>query len=134
MIDAFVHLLDSPQKIIVEQAIWGLGNIAGDGPKLRDFVIEAGAVDPIAELCELAQPGTSFLRNASWALSNMCRSKPAPDFNRIKRVIPSLAKVLQENNNTEIIGDVCWAISYITDMGKESHMGVVSCNLLPRII
>lgn len=60
MMEAFVNLLDSPQKIIIEQAIWGLGNIAGDSAKFRDYVIEAGAVDPIADLCDAAEVGTSF--------------------------------------------------------------------------
>jgi hypothetical protein len=28
-----------------------------------------------------------------------------------------LAKVLIENDSEEIIGDVCWALSYISDAG-----------------
>lgn len=35
---------------MAEQAVWALGNIAGDGPKLRDFVIKAGIVQPLLEL------------------------------------------------------------------------------------
>jgi hypothetical protein len=31
----------------------------------------------------------------------------------------ALSKVLIENNNKEIISDICWAFSYITDEGKE---------------
>ncbi|XP_050706621.1 uncharacterized protein LOC126992001 [Eriocheir sinensis] len=33
-----------------EQAVWAPGNTAGDGPKLRDFVIKAGIVQPLLEL------------------------------------------------------------------------------------
>jgi importin subunit alpha-6/7 len=54
--------------------------MAGDGPKLRDLVIKAGAVDPIASMLDKSQPGTTFVRNASWTLANCCRGKPAPDY------------------------------------------------------
>ena len=33
---AFVQLLQSPYQEIVEQAVWGLGNIAGDSSAVRD--------------------------------------------------------------------------------------------------
>lgn len=97
--------------------IWGLGNIAGDGPSIRDMVINAGAVHPIADHLDQAQPKSSFVRNASWTLSNLCRSRPAPDFSKIVRAIPSLVKVLIENDSIEIISDICWALSYIADGG-----------------
>ncbi len=51
-VDAFVKLLKSPHVEVVEQAIWGIGNIAGDGPRIRDIVIAAGAVEPIANLLD----------------------------------------------------------------------------------
>lgn len=47
---SFVKLLRSPHTNVAEQAVWALGNIAGDGPKLRDFVIKAGIVQPLLEL------------------------------------------------------------------------------------
>jgi len=49
-ITSFVQLLSSSSNEVIEQAIWGLGNIAGDNPNIRDLVISAGAVNPIANL------------------------------------------------------------------------------------
>jgi hypothetical protein len=134
MLEAFVQLLASPHMIVVEQAIWGLGNLAGDGAKIRDFVIDAGAVNPISDLCDMAERGSSFVRNASWCLSNMCRSKPPVEFQKIKRVIPTLAKVIIENDSVEIISDICWAISYLSDVSGEAIQCLISANLLPRMI
>jgi len=71
-------LLKSPHIEVVEQAIWGIGNIAGDGPRIRDIVISAGAVNPIADLLDQVTTGLTFTRNASWTLSNFCRGRPAP--------------------------------------------------------
>lgn len=49
-IPKFVSLLSSTHENVCEQAVWALGNIAGDGPHLRDAVIEAGAVEPLLSL------------------------------------------------------------------------------------
>ena len=76
----FIQLLRSPHIEVVEQAIWGIGNIAGDSPSTRDSVLHSGALEQIAAVLQQAIPGTSFMRNASWALSNLCRGRPQPNF------------------------------------------------------
>ncbi len=52
MITVFVRLLKSPHIEIIEQVIWGLGNIAGDSTDHRDLVIDSGAVSLISELLD----------------------------------------------------------------------------------
>ena len=51
-VSVLVELLNSTHIEVIEQAIWGLGNIAGDSAKVRDMVIAAGAVDPIANILD----------------------------------------------------------------------------------
>lgn len=69
---------------MIEQAIWGIGNIAGDGPRIRDIVISAGAVEPISNLLDqVTSASSTFVRNASWTLSNFCRGRPSPALNSI---------------------------------------------------
>jgi hypothetical protein len=51
-VNVLVELLNSPHIEVVEQAIWGLGNIAGDSAKVRDIVISAGAVNPISNILD----------------------------------------------------------------------------------
>lgn len=50
--NVLVGLLNSNHVEVIEQAIWGLGNIAGDSSKVRDIVIAAGAVNPIANILD----------------------------------------------------------------------------------
>ena len=129
-----INLLKSPHIEVVEQAIWGIGNIAGDGPRIRDIVIDAGAVDPIADILDSKIYSESFTRNASWTLSNFCRGRPAPNLQKIRRCVPSLARVLIQNEKEDIIGDICWAMSYISDNGKSAIPLIIACGVLPRIV
>jgi importin subunit alpha-2 len=36
----FISSLGSPHPVVAYQAVWALGNIAGEGPELRDHVFE----------------------------------------------------------------------------------------------
>ena len=115
-------LRDSGHIEVKEQAIWCLGNISGDNTRLRDTILEMGACEAISELIDLAPAGSSFTRNASWTLANFCKGRPMADFQHLKRSIPSLTKVLIENDADEILTDIAWAFSYASDEGGDERI------------
>jgi hypothetical protein len=81
----FINLLSSPVLDVREQAVWALGNIAGDSPLCRDYVLQQGALRPLLALLS-EQHKLSMLRNATWTLSNFCRGKsPQPDWELVSR-------------------------------------------------
>lgn len=84
-----VKLLTSCVPDIREQSAWCLGNVAGDGPELRDLVLTAGALGPL--ISNIAEPASlSLLRNCTWSLSNFCRGKPQADLSVILPAIHAL--------------------------------------------
>ena len=52
----FIKLLSSPYPNVAEQAVWALGNIAGDGPELRDHVINSNCIEPLLALVKPETP------------------------------------------------------------------------------
>ena len=65
-----INLLSSPHRNVVEQSMWALGNIAGDGASMRDYVLEKGIDKPLIQLVTVDGNG-SFLQNLTWTISNL---------------------------------------------------------------
>ncbi|XP_054549688.1 importin subunit alpha-8 isoform X2 [Talpa occidentalis] len=132
-IQPLIKLLSSPHMTVCEQAVWALGNIAGDGPQFRDIIISSNAVPHLLALVSSTIPIT-FLRNITWTLSNLCRNKdPYPCEKAVKQMLPTLFHLLQ-HQDSEVVSDTCWALSYLTD-GCNKRIGqVVDTGVLPRLV
>ncbi|XP_036873866.1 importin subunit alpha-8 [Manis javanica] len=132
-VQPLIELLSSPHMTVCEQAVWALGNIAGDGPKFRDIVISSNAVPHLLALVSSTVPIT-FLRNITWTLSNLCRNKnPYPCKKAMKQMLPVLFHLLQ-HQDSEVLSDTCWALSYLTDGCNERIGQVVDTGVLPRLV
>jgi len=132
-VQCFVTLLLSNHAQVCEQAVWALGNIAGDGPMFRDHVISCGAVEPLLSLIKQNTP-YPFLRNVTWTISNLCRNKnPPPDLNAISAVLPALALLITHPDG-DVISDACWALSYLTDGPNEKINIIIETNVVPRLV
>lgn len=129
----FLDLLRSPHQNVCEQAVWALGNIIGDGPQLRDYVIKLGVVEPLLSFIKPSMPLT-FLRNVTWVIVNLCRNKdPPPPLDTIREILPSLCLLIHHTDNN-ILVDTVWAISYLTDGGNEQIQWVIDSGVVPLLV
>lgn len=129
----FLQLLSSPAPNVCEQAVWALGNIIGDGPELRDYVIGYGVVQPLLSFIKPDIP-ISFLRNVTWVIVNLCRNKdPPPPAATILEILPAL-NMLIHHTDTNILVDTVWAISYLTDGGNDQIQMVIDSGVVPKLI
>jgi importin subunit alpha-1 len=64
---------------VADQAIWAVGNLAGDSPVLRDKLINQGGVDAVIHFINNTEHRNNLIQ-AVWALSNLCRGNPLPEY------------------------------------------------------
>ncbi|TFK07570.1 importin subunit alpha-4 [Terrapene carolina triunguis] len=129
----FLRLLHSPHQNVCEQAVWALGNIIGDGPQCRDYVISLGVVKPLLSFINPSIPIT-FLRNVTWVIVNLCRNKdPPPPMETVQEILPALC-VLIYHTDINILVDTVWALSYLTDGGNEQIQMVIDSGVVPFLV
>ncbi|GAB68930.1 karyopherin alpha [Plasmodium cynomolgi strain B] len=111
-----VRLLNSEKEDVCEQAVWALGNIAGDSAECRE-----------------TSHKRTLIRNAAWTLSNLCRGKPAPKFEIVSKALPTLAALIY-NDDEEILTDACWTLSYLSDGSNENINAVLDAGVAERVV
>ncbi|PRD28292.1 UNVERIFIED_CONTAM: Importin subunit alpha-4 [Trichonephila clavipes] len=126
----FLELLKSPHQNVCEQAVWALGNIIGDGPDFRDYVIKLGVVAPLLSFIKPEIP-LPFLRNVTWVIVNLCRNKdPPPPVETIKELLPALCMLIHHSDVNEAV----WFLSNITAGNQQQVQAVIDAGLIPMII
>ncbi|XP_017059960.1 importin subunit alpha-7 [Drosophila ficusphila] len=129
----FIDLLSSPHIDVQEQAVWALGNIAGDSPMCRDHLLGSGILVPLLHVLSNSERIT-MIRNAVWTLSNLCRGKnPPADFAKIVHGLPILAKLL-DYTDEDVLSDTCWAISYLSDGPNDKIQAVIDAGVCRRLV
>jgi len=138
-IGAIVSIMGSSSHRLLEQAVWALGNIAGDSVELRNLVLDhSNLVDSMASLCSLRRSDrdsaaefsslVSLLRNVSWSLSNLCRYGGHNE-GQWRALVQCLHSLLQQHEALEVdeedaspegLGtNIGWSFCYLT--GDTAH-------------
>ncbi|XP_019094936.1 PREDICTED: importin subunit alpha-6-like [Camelina sativa] len=131
-VPSFIKLLSSPSEEVREQAVWALGNVAGDSPRCRDHVLGCDAMmSLLAQFNEHSK--LSLLRNATWTLSNFCRGKPQPAIEQTTPALPVLERLLHSTDE-EVLTDASWALSYLSDGSNEKIQTVIDSGVIPRLV
>uniref|UniRef100_A0A3P8ZFS1 Importin subunit alpha n=1 Tax=Esox lucius TaxID=8010 RepID=A0A3P8ZFS1_ESOLU len=129
----FIEMLTSDFEDVQEQAVWALGNIAGDSTECRDYVVDCNILPSLIQLLA-KQNRLTMMRNAVWALSNLCRGKnPPPDFTKVSPCLSVLSWLLFVND-TDILADACWALSYLSDGPNDKIQAVIDSGVCHRLV
>ena len=108
-----MDLLYSNVEELYEQAIWAIGNIAGDNTTFRDQVLEIGIGGLVGVATNTKNP--NVFKNSTWALSNLSRGKPSPEYAKVKdasKVFKAAVQKCQEDD--ELLADSLWALSCLS--------------------
>ncbi|MCL7041285.1 hypothetical protein MKW94_007726, partial [Papaver nudicaule] len=117
-IPMLVQILSSGNADVREQAVWALGNIAGDSP---------GALVPL--LSQFSDHSKQY----HTTLYNFCRDQPAIPSEQIRLALRVLQHLIHSTDE-EILKDACWALSHISNGTNDKIQGVIEAGVCPRLV
>merc|ERR1712166_918348 len=130
----FIDLLESPSSDVREQAVWALGNIAGDGPPLRDVLNQHGVLKALLRFLNDTSTTVATIRIATWTVSNLCRGKvPPPDFAVVSESLPTLTRLLNHADD-EVVTEAFWALSYLSDGTNDKIQTMIEPGPMRRLV
>jgi importin subunit alpha-1 len=131
IIPILLSLIQGNNESLSSQCVWALGNIAGDSSRCREHLLDSNLLEIL--LFQINNnKNLSFLRNSVWTLSNLCREKPGLKKNDYSLVLSVLGKLIF-SEDIDILTDICWALSYISDGSSIVIQGIINSGILNRI-
>lgn len=131
-IPAFISLLKCQRIEVAEQAIWAIGNIAGDSYIFRDMILNWNGLDPLLNIVNTTT-NKAIIKHGTWAISNLCRGKPLPDLELVAKATPTMAAVLLRETDIDVLTDAAWALSYLSRT-EATVEGVVATGVVPSLV
>ena len=133
VIQLFIHLLSKANIAIIEHAIWGLGNLAGDSIEFRDIVVMNYTMNNFVILYQQVKTTNKKLsEQIVWAASNLCRRRPAPDLAKIESGFAMFAEALLASDNKSVQIDSIWSLMALCK--KTNAHRFVEFNLIPKLM
>jgi hypothetical protein len=107
---AIFQLLYENSGPVLEQALWGLGNIAGDCSNCRNTVISKGGIECVVRIITNSDSPT-MTEIGIWVLSNLSSGDPAPSHDLVHSALPVIAQaVIQGKVKGQILSSALWSL------------------------
>jgi importin subunit alpha-1 len=120
---------------VKETCVWALGNIAGDSTPHCDRVLDSNVMSPVLQLLCSQDASVILLRCCTMLLSNVCKFQTsslhrAPTI--IADALPVLSRLLRDEQDAEILINVCWALLYIAH--NKYTQAIIDSGAVPRLV
>ena len=114
------QLLLNPSEDVREQALWCLGNIAGDLAWFRDLVYELQIAPLLPSFLEVNEK-LSIRRNTMWLICNLCRAKPSPVPSNVLPLLPALTACIESSDteDSQVLLNAVQAVAGLADAENE---------------
>ncbi|KAK7337679.1 hypothetical protein VNO77_18264 [Canavalia gladiata] len=122
------QLIHSTDEEIIADACWALSYLSDETERVQ-VVIETGVCPRLLEL--LQHPSPAVLLPAMRTVGNIVAGDDAQTQLVIdNQVLPRLRQILTQNHQTNILREVCWAISNITAGTSAQVQAVIEANII----
>ncbi|GMH32493.1 hypothetical protein BSKO_00327 [Bryopsis sp. KO-2023] len=133
VIPHLIQLLRSSDAQLAQQALWSLGNIAGDNVFHREVLNKHGTIRAILGCMERRDLSRDQIKTAVWALSNVCRQKTAIELDVVVDCIPVLRALLLDDD-PELLQDVCFTCSYLSEGPGSRVQSFIDSRMCERLV
>eukprot|EP00124_Ichthyophonus_hoferi_P003408 Ihof_evm1s293 gene=Ihof_evmTU1s293 len=119
-------------------AAWALGNMAADGPDLRNVLLSQGILTSLASLLENSATPPHVLEAVAFALSNLARGgnvhiEAFVEAKCVSAAIRQWKKCVALPGGPGVISELCWFLTYLTAKDKSVCANLVQDGLLPLL-
>lgn len=118
------------------QALWCLGNIAGDNSHHHKLLKKYSVASAILRCIERECLGPEEIATAVWALANVCRNKSSIGLDVVQECIPILKRLLT-GDDPSVLQDACFTFAYLSDGSRNNKDLLISsqiCDLLSPLL
>ena len=111
-----------------------IGNIAAR-TSYGNILLDHGALHPLIDMLKeaLVEKSTPLIRQGTRALSNLCRGRPLPAYERVADATLVLCTVVQEVSDIDILRDAIWTLLYLSD-GEHKVARVLEADIVPSLV
>eukprot|EP00826_Nyctotherus_ovalis_P040256 TRINITY_DN3946_c0_g2_i3.p1 TRINITY_DN3946_c0_g2~~TRINITY_DN3946_c0_g2_i3.p1 ORF type:complete len:374 (+),score=76.83 TRINITY_DN3946_c0_g2_i3:537-1658(+) len=125
--------LGSPFENNRAQAVWAIGNIAGEDFILRDILIKEKII-PLVVLTMEKGTSMSIYKSCAWCLANICRDNAnlPPDYYPV--IAKPLVSAVKSLSDPLVLTDCTWALFYLSCDMKDRLSPIIESGVIPTLI
>ena len=126
LINIMVGLMSNRNDKVRNQAVWCIGNAAGEGINYRDSILKMNGLNMVANCIKynMNNSGKDDLETSVWVLTNLFRGKPTPTRFYCDLGL-DICEVIYKNIKvrSNVLNEFLWVMAYITnDMSDDLYM------------